>query len=193
MTFILRNNNIIVINLSILKERSDILTQNHITFPTSTYYNLVLWTFHDKIYMYKPKAKQTCTRVARSNWKKNIKISSLAVSLCSELASKLWSPPPPPRPLKSHPAPTLVSLRLSKLGLPFKFTLGICTEKFQMCRPSTIWFWVLLLREGAGQEMPPFWEAVPVRELNDRVCAIVLLGEKMKPTHFTSPRKKSEA
>lgn len=115
----------------------------------------------------------TCTRVARSNWKKKIKISSLAVSLRSELASRLWSPPP--LPLKSHPALTLVSLRLSELG--FLFTIKLCTQLFHL-----IWFWVLLItfkscllrRGGADPRTPPFWEAVPVRALSDRVCAIVL-------------------
>lgn len=65
-------------------------------------------------------AYQTWTRVAKSSWKKKIKISSLAFSLRSQLASDSWLPPL----LKSHPASTFKFLPLNTLWLPVTNKLG---------------------------------------------------------------------
>ena len=72
---------------------------------------------------------KTCTRVAKSSWKKKINTSSLALSLCSMLASKCFSLPPP---LDSHPASTL------RLFCPVIYG---CLRN----RLRTPWFWIEVL------------------------------------------------
>lgn len=85
-------------------------------------------------------ACQTCTRVAKSSWKKKIKISSLALSLHSELASNPWSPPP----LNSHPASTLKFLCLCITSWPAKNNLCAqwCQRKF-LSLPVRIWVFLI--------------------------------------------------
>lgn len=69
----------------------------------------------------------TCTRVARSSWKKNINISSLAFSLRSMLASELLSPP-----LNNHPAWTLKFLG-------FSISMLVAKDKFFRRSFQTNW------------------------------------------------------
>lgn len=115
-------------------------------------------------------AGQTCTRVAKSSWKKKIKISSLALSLCSELASNPWS-----LPLNSHPASTFSFLCLGISSWPIKNNPGACWCQRKFLAPP-VWIWPFLitwkcLSHKAVNPWTPHREVV--RVLTDAHCNIV--------------------
>lgn len=127
---------------------------------------------------------RTWTRVARSSWKKNIKISSLAASLCSELAFNPWSPL-----LNSHPASTLTFLCFNILGLPLKTKLW--WHRCQIpCLSITELIWVFLislkcfLHEGIDPQKAPLRDVV--RVFSDRPCTI-LLSEQLDTLYKILP------